>query len=276
MPIPARAVERNALRTERRAFAMTLTGRTAVSRNTTRFTFTAAEFATFAVLGPDEYFGLIIPRDGATIPASVFGVYEDVRQVMLAVAEDERPDVRWYTVRAHRPERAEIDVDIVLHGDAGPASRWASRAAVGDTIGFREAHAPYIAPVAGHQLLVADETALPALGAILESEPDLVAAAGELPRATVFAEVPDPDDVPLISSPVEIRWLHRGDSAPGSQVLPALRRWLDDGPPELGFAWLCGEAEIATGARRMVVDAGLLPADEIMFSGYWRLGRSRG
>ena len=36
-----------------------------------------------------------------------------------------RPDVRTYTVRHIRPERGEMDIDFVDHGDTGPASAWA-------------------------------------------------------------------------------------------------------------------------------------------------------
>src|SRR5829696_1022227 len=43
---------------------------------------------------------------------------------------------RNYTVRAHRPERAEIDIDFFLHGDLGRASAWAARAEPGDQVGF--------------------------------------------------------------------------------------------------------------------------------------------
>ena len=49
----------------------------------------------------------------------------NVRSSLRAMPEDTRPDLRWYTVRAHRPEVAEIDVDFVVHGDAGPGTRCA-------------------------------------------------------------------------------------------------------------------------------------------------------
>ena len=46
-----------------------------------------------------------------------------------ALPDERRNPIRTYTVRAVRRDAPEVDVDIVLHGDGGPASRWAERAA---------------------------------------------------------------------------------------------------------------------------------------------------
>jgi NADPH-dependent ferric siderophore reductase len=43
---------------------------------------------------------------------------------------------RNYTVRRHRPEAGEIDVDVVLHDQPGPASRWAAEAPLGSDVGY--------------------------------------------------------------------------------------------------------------------------------------------
>ena len=268
MALTERATIRNARRTRRRLFTLTLTQRVRVSANTTRFTFVAPELGDFEPLGPDEFFALVIPPRGGDLPELTLGSDDDPRAAIRALPVEVRPAVRWYTVRAHRPDRHEIDVDMVLHGDTGPASTWGNHAAVGARVGFREANAPYLAPEAGHQLLVADETALPALAAILESAPTDLAA-------TVLVEVPTAADLPPIHAPVPITVVHRGDRSPGSALLPALQRRVADGLPELGYAWLCGEAAIATGARRLLVRRlGVDPA-MIMFSGYWRLGQAR-
>jgi len=246
---------------------MTLAARRPVSRNTERFTFTAPEFADFDPLAPDEFFALVIPVPGRALPELPL-VDDDIRAIVAALPDDIRPTVRWYTVRAHRPELSEIDVDIVLHGDSGPASRWATHAAIGDQVGFRESSAPYCAPESGRQLFVADETALPALAAILESSPEPL-------DAVVLAEVPGEADIPKISTSTPIHWFHRGHDNPGTAVLAALPEAVGSQLPEFGYAWLCGESALATGARRWLVGAGMDP-EIIMFSGYWRLGQARG
>lgn len=268
MAFTSRAVMRNARRSVRRLFTLTLTARNPVSANTTRFTFVAPELATFDPLGPDEFFALVVPRPGQPLPELKIQPDDDPRARINALPEAIRPAIRWYTVRNHRPATSEIDVDIVLHGDAGPASTWANHARIGDRVGFREAAAPYIEPESGHQLLIADETALPALAAILEAAPTTL-------DATVLAEVPHPADIPAIATQVPITWHYRGDAPPGTEVLPALGRLVTDGVPTLGYAWLCGEAGIATGARRLLVQHAGIDPDLIMFSGYWRLGQAR-
>jgi len=58
--------------------------------------------------------------DLATLPDSSAGTY--IKLFFDRGTADE--SVRTYTIRAQRPE--EIDVDFVLHGDGGPAYRWAS------------------------------------------------------------------------------------------------------------------------------------------------------
>ena len=117
-------------------------------------------------------------------------------------------------------------------------------------------------------LIMADETALPALAAILEATPAAL-------DATVLVEVPGPADVPAIDSATPIRWFFRGECVPGTAVLPALSRLIALGLPRVAYAWLCGESGLATGARRQVVrDLGMDP-DSIMFSGYWKLGQAR-
>lgn len=268
MALTKAAQLRNERRTRRRIFPITVRHRRPVSANTHRFTFTAPEFGDFDPLGPDEFFALVIPRPGTVLPDLRVGDGEDIREILPTIDEAIRPDVRWYTVRAHRPEAAEVDVDIVLHGESGPASRWATHATVGDVVGFREGNAPYLAPGDQPQLLVADETALPALAAILES---LDGAA----EAIVLAEVPHAEDEVPIDSPVPIRWFHRGTAAPGSEVLAALATLVEQGLPPLGYAWLCGEKEIAVQGRRLLVNQAGVDPESIMFSGYWRLGEAR-
>lgn len=245
-------------------FTMTVAATAELAPNVRRVTFRADEFAGHTLTGADEYFGLLMPPPGA---ATVTMPSEDrinVRQAIRKMPQDRRPDLRWYTIRALRRAEREIDVDFVLHGDAGPGTRWASRAEPGQQVGFRAGNATYRPTQDGPRLLAADETALPALSAILETHAD-----GDL---HAFVEVPDPSYRLPIDSDRPVTWLIRGDDAPGSRLLPSVTGFDTTG---LGYAWLCGESSIATGLRRHLVKERGVDRRRIMFSGYWKLGAAR-
>ncbi len=108
---------------------------------------------------------------------------------------DQRPITRTYTVRRFDAMAGELDIDFVLHDDAGPASGWAARAKPGDFIGIAGPGGPDRAVMdADWHLLAGDLSALPAIAATLESLP---AAA----RGFAFIEVPDGRD----EQPIETR-----------------------------------------------------------------------
>lgn len=227
-----------------------------------RFTFAAPEFADVADVGPDEFFGLLVPRDGhLTMPSTL---EPNLRRAVQDLYAADRPDLRWYTIRDARPESAEIDVDIVLHGDAGPGSAWAERATVGDVVGFRRHYALYAPRRPGHVLLVADETGAPALAGILQQV--------GTDHSTVLVESPDADHLAPLPDHPDLHVVHRHDRFPGTaarEKLASLRF------PELSYAWICAEHALATGARRHLVrERGMAPAD-VMFSAFWTLGEPR-
>ncbi|SEQ22448.1 siderophore-interacting protein [Lentzea albida] len=238
-------------------FVMTVTAVTELGEHMRRITFHAPEFASYTVTGPDEYFGLMIAlgRDLVLPPDDRINVRTSLREM----PEDTRPDLRWYTVRAHRPDVAEIDVDFVVHGDAGPGTRWARRAIAGDTAGFRAGGSAYRPPAEGSVLLVADETALPALAAILEAETRPL---------HVFAEVPDES----YRLDLDVEWVYRGDAEPGSAVLKAVQ---GKALSTVDYAWACGESALATGVRRHLTKDRGVDRKAIMFSGYWKVGSAR-
>ncbi len=238
-------------------FVMTAAAVTDLGEHMRRITFHAPEFASYAVTGPDEYFGLLMATGRELVLPPDDRI--NVRTALRGMPEDVRPDLRWYTVRAHRPEQQEIDVDFVVHGDAGPGTRWARHAVAGDEAGFRAGGSAYRPPADGSVLLVADETALPALAAILESETRLV---------HVLVEVPDES----YRLDIEAEWVFRGSGEPGTAVLKAIR---DRALPAVDYAWACGESGLATGVRRHLVKDRGVDRKAIMFSGYWKVGSAR-
>lgn len=256
----------------------------------TRITFGGEQLARLAAGGRDQSFSLFLPHPGQPAPVLPVAAGEDWFARWRALDPAVRAVMRAYTIRAHRPEPAEVDVDFALHGTApgdppeaaGPASRWAAAARPGDrvvllgpaladnrSVGFRPP------PDAERVLIVADETALPAVGGILEWLPATA-------RVTAFIEVPHPQDVQHLAcaGEAEISWLVRdttegspvGGSLVAGSLLSAVRAArLPEGAP---YAWIAGEAGMVRAVRRHLVRERGIDRRSVFFSGYWRRGAS--
>ncbi|MFF2084450.1 siderophore-interacting protein [Nocardia sp. NPDC058176] len=240
-----------------------------------RITLSGDDPAALVDVGPDQYTKLFFPLPGQARPvvpppldaeAGVMSWY----QQYLAMPDELRPPMRTYTVRAVRAESSELDIDFVLHPDhAGPASEWAARAEPGHEIGFLcPPHALYTPQAdAAWQLLVGDETAIPAIGAIIEQ-----LAPGTVLRA--FVEVSGAEDEQRFQTrgDVRIEWVHRGARPHGEAVVDAVRAAeFPDGAP---YAWISGESNLVKFTRRHLVREREIDKQAITFTGYWRKGRS--
>jgi NADPH-dependent ferric siderophore reductase len=239
----------------------------------TRITFGGAGLAGFVSGGRDQRFKLFLPhphQEAAVVP--VEGDAEDDWYARWrAMDPDVRAIMRSYTVREQRRDPEEFDVEFALHGDGGPASRWAARARPGDRLtvlgpavednGGVDFRPP---EDAGWVLLTADETALPAVAGILAWLP-----AGS--RARVWVEVPDAGDIRMLptEADAEIAWLVREKVSP---VVAAVRAAeLPAGAP---YAWIAGEAGAVRALRRHLVGERGFDRRAVKFTGYWRVGAS--
>ncbi|MDI6908723.1 siderophore-interacting protein [Nocardioides sp.] len=275
--------------------------------------------ADFGVDGPlyDQRIKLILPHGDGPLP-SFTGAEESWYAAWLERPVEERGHLRTYTVRDVRGAGSDtrLVVDFAVHGadgPAGPGASWAARARVGDRLVL-------LAPRRGHEfggiefepgtasrlLLVGDETAVPAVCAIL----------GQLPwraRGAVFLEVPTAADVQSVAHPegVQVVWLPREGAPLGSLVHAAVLEHLgvgglrDEDADEVGevdpdlwetptysssgeevdaavtlvghdlddlYAWIAGESGLVTALRRaLVTDLGL-DRRQVAFMGYWRRG----
>ncbi|MGQ0776574.1 MAG: siderophore-interacting protein [Pseudonocardiales bacterium] len=231
------------------------------------------DLADFVRLGPDQHVKLLFPAAGhlvPTVPALEDDDVESWYQRYLALPDTVRPVMRTYTIRRHRPETHEVDVDFAIHGDTGFAGKWAELAQRGDQVGVIAAQGSYQPPdTADWQLIIGDEAALPAIGAIVESMPPDV-------PALVWVEVADhAEEQPLIAPPLAtLRWLHRGRTPAGRStvLLDAVRgaRF----PPGSPYAWVAGESAMVRAVRRHLVAERGIDRAAITFTGYWRLGKT--
>ncbi|UNZ20111.1 siderophore-interacting protein [Streptomyces sp. 891-h] len=245
-----------------------------------RITFGGEGLDRFASGGRDQRFKLFLPQPGQTTPVVPTEAGEDWFAQWRAMDENIRGIMRSYTVRALRRGGRygaddELDVDFALHGETGPASRWALRAMPGDRVTLL---GPVVEDNAGVDfrppegtdwvLLSGDETALPAIGATLEWLP-----AG-MP-ARVFVEVAHREDVQDLPTLADARftWLVRDEAA----EVPRTERMVEsvrgdrfpDGTP---YAWIAGESGTVKALRRHLVSERGFARRAVTFTGYWRLG----
>ncbi|MGW5641032.1 siderophore-interacting protein, partial [Streptomyces sp. NPDC003832] len=127
--------------------------------------------------GFDDDLALYLPYPGQSEP--VLPVQGEAK---LIVPKDPRPLSRAYTVRRWDPEAGELDVDFVRHG-VGAGTTWAHRTRPGDTVHLSGPSTSKAFPTGADWLLVAgDDTALPAIGRLLDELPPDA-------RAQVFIEI---------------------------------------------------------------------------------------
>ncbi|TEF08668.1 siderophore-interacting protein [Pseudomonas aeruginosa] len=293
-----------------RLFNVELKRREQLSPALTRFVFGGPEVAEMKTLAADQRIKIFFP-DASGQPPSLPGGSEWY-QAYRSVEPARRPPMRTYTIRALRAEQEEVDVEFVLHGENGPASAWATHARIGDRLQLAAPNRQYgddpggyeWKPPAGvrHILLIADETALPAVAGILEE----LAGEAEPPVVEAFLEVPgeaDILDLPAIPG-ARLHWLPRHQagihSRNGERMIEAARQArlperevaggaaqelegidIDEeilwelASPESGsfYAWVAGESAAVMAIRRYLVQERGIDKRHLTLMGYWRLGK---
>ncbi|MDP2697653.1 siderophore-interacting protein [Thalassospira sp.] len=180
-------------------------------------------------------------------------------------AATDRPVLRTYTVRHHRP--GEIDIDFVLHGDGGPASRWAGACAPGDTLAVGgPGPKKLVDNRADWFLIVGDMTALPAISVNIEQLP---------PNAKGHAviEILAESDIQKIAAPQDfhIHWKLNPHPGINSDVLIDHVKTLPwpDGRPSV---WVACEFSSMRKLRDHLCNDRALDRDNLYISSYWKLG----
>ncbi len=261
----------------------------------------------------DQRFKLVVPDPDTGGLTSVEGAEASWLGTWLDRPVGERGHMRTYTLRELRGSGADtlLVVDIAVHdGDSGPGAQWAERAVVGDAavVLLPRRGQPFggieFAPPAGSTLLLAgDETAVPAICAVLEQ-------LGDDARGVAFMEVPDAGDIQDVRHPVgvDVTWLVRTGEH-GAALATAVTAHLDtvdvtsldlreetvggaediwETPTysstgeEVGdaaaeaelYAWIAGESGVVTALRRHLVRECGIDRSQVAFMGYWRRGVS--
>ncbi|MFZ4128663.1 siderophore-interacting protein [Streptomyces cellulosae] len=271
-----------------RFFALQVAGTRRLGPSLVRVTFTGPELRDFRSDGRDQSLSLFLPHPGQYAPVVPLELGDGWWQGWRELPDDVRAVMRSYTLRALRADAlgrtTEIDVDFVLHGvgaeagpsaEAGPASRWAARATAGDRVlllgpAIADNRAIRFRPPedASTVLLWADETALPAAAAVLETLPPGV-------RARVWLEVPHAGDVQELptAADAEITWFVReGAASPETPLALDAVRQTALPFPEHAYVWIAGESGHVKQLRRHFVRERGVDRRRVTFVGYWRRG----
>ncbi|WP_396658006.1 siderophore-interacting protein [Microbacterium sp.] len=281
-----------------------------LSPHFTRVTFADDALEHFGTAGLDQRIKILLPHDDGTF-ADVGQREEagDWYERWRALPDSARNPFRTYTVRRIDPEAGELDVDFVVHEGAGPAGAWAAAAAVGDELIVvgpdGRSEDPRIGldwrPGAARRILLAgDETAAPAICAVLET-------LGADFDVDAFIEIPTAADaLPIAAAPsLRVSWLARDTAPHGALLVDAVTAWttqhadllvraaapraqvledvdvdrelLWDSPVDPDgefYAWLAGESATIKTLRRLLVGACGVDRGRVAFMGYWRLGQA--
>ena len=222
-----------------------------------RITLRGAELEGFEPTAPASYLKLIFPEPGQTEPAR-------------PLPDAPRPTaMRTYTPLAVRPDLHEVDVDFVLHG-VGPASTWAAQAQIGQVLYLMGPGPGYaVDSSASQHLLLADDSALPAVENILATLPANA-------YVKVLLEVVSASEERKLTSraSMSVQWLprgtdHRSAGQPLEKAVLALHAVQPIAPGTK--IYLACEAAAMRRIRKVLTDQLGIDRSNIVGRGYWKL-----
>ncbi|MFJ3149617.1 siderophore-interacting protein [Pseudomonas hunanensis] len=178
-----------------------------------------------------------------------------------------QPVGRAFTIYSFDTVNSQLTFDIALHGD-GPMSDWALTAKPGDALQLAGPRGGFKGVTSrSWLLLVADETGLPAVAAIVRKLPaDL--------EVHVFVETADESERQLleIQPNVRVRWIYRnGTSSQEPETLSEVLRY-SPLPATGGDAWIAAEASAIRRIRTQLLRDRGFELGRVQAAGYWKRG----
>jgi NADPH-dependent ferric siderophore reductase len=178
-----------------------------------------------------------------------------------------RPAIRTLTPLRIDQDRHQMDLEIVVH-DGGAASAWALKAQPGHDVALSGPGRGYpIDPEATGFLLAGDESAIPAIGQLLEVLP------ADKP-VRVMIEVAAPEGrLELPKHPTAgVEWFDLPQGAPpGDAVVEAV---MSAALPDGARVWAAGEAAAMQRIRKHLFEERGLTRSDTWIRGYWKHGRA--
>ena len=218
-----------------------------------RISCSGPELAHFATPKPAGHIKLFFPPAGVVWPS--------------ADPDIPRPPSRTYTPRRFDAAQNRLEIEFVRHGE-GLASSWAERARIGDRVLIGGPGGGYGVPQDLRNIvIIADESAMPGAGMVLEALPQGC-------EAQVICEIAGAAEERALSPDVacDPLWLHRKDKTalPGALLEEALRALRT--PPAEAHYWVACEAASMRRIRDILIKQhGVAPA-RLHTRGYWKFG----
>jgi len=215
----------------------------------------------FADAAPTSHLKVFLPAEGQDEPS----LPEFTPDGAVYDNDAPPPTVRTYTPRAYDQATKTLEIQFLVHGE-GPASDWAQRAKPGDKLAVAGPGGRFsLEPEADHWWLAADESAIPAVGTLLDALP-------ESTTVDVHIEVEGPDDEIELGGRAKttVTWHHRrAVDAFGRELAQAAR---EAAIPNAARVWVACEAAAMRDIRRYFIGERGIPVARLVTRGYWRTG----
>ncbi len=289
-----------------RVVDVTLKRKTLMTPSLMRCVFSGNDISQIKHESPDQRIKLLLPESNncQSVPVSA-----DWYQTYLAIPKSQRPIMRTYTLRHLDVAQQEMWVDFALHGEGGPASRWALNSQIGSHLQMVVPNAAFADSSGGFEwyqdealqqvLLIADETALPAALGIIEGLKKLK----HPPQVQAFFYVPLTEDIQSISTEfARIHWTTHQDQQQGENPLLVTMQqalilpenmlctqqsleehslsedllWERATQPQQFRAWIAAESGIVRNLRRYLIEKRGIPRELMTFMAYWSKGKITG
>lgn len=256
--------------------------------------------------GPDQRIKILFPSPDGLPPSLTEsgGWWEQFKSIPL----HQRPIMRTYTLRRIIAAERQMEVEFVIHGTEGPASAWVISAMPGDALQIVGPNREHTADSGGYEwkpasqveraLIIADETALPAVKGIIEQMAEMPSH----PCVQVFQEIPLENDVVDLShyAFAEVIWLPREKiNAPhGVSLLKAVKQqafipdYAVDGSHHTAddvegedlwqsaasnnhrfYGWVAAESSTVKHVRQYLLGERNMSQEVVSFMAYWSRGK---
>lgn len=206
-----------------------------------RITLGGASLSDFVSLGADDHVKVVVPGANGEM------------------------EMRDYTPRSYDNEAGRLVLDFAVH-EAGPATKWALQAKPGSTVTIAGPRGSAVITGVSKWVLVGDETALPAIGRMIEE-----AKAGDVITAIGAVTGKQEEQQFASAAKLSMRWVHRPASAV-TDPLPIIAALDEIELTADTFVWVAAEASVARAIKTYLTASRNHPLPWLKAAGYWTRG----